>query len=215
MIKPYLLLSSLFLIVSMLISGCASNVNLSSKNTPQALTSAQRTEQLLKNRKWQLQGKIAYIEKITNQKDNRESAAIYWYVNEDKQTQTLNLTSYLGINVLQLESHKNQHEIKVDGKTYHGTNLSQLIYSLTGLILPTKALLFWLKGLPYEKRDVLNIDTKTQLPVSLLSYYNNSLWQINYSEYRIFDNIEMATKFTIKKDDLLIKIAVKKWSFNN
>lgn len=215
MFKSYPFLLSLFLLTSIMISGCASKTNLPSKDIPQIVTSKQRTAQLLDNKKWQLRGKIAFIEKVTNKKDKRESASITWRANESKQTQKLNLTNYLGLNVLQLESDKNQHIIKVDGKEYYGTNLPQLIYSLTGLTLPTKALLFWLKGIPYKEDDKLTNDTGTQLPLSISSYYNNALWQINYSNYQTFEDIEMATKFTIKKDGLLIKLAINQWSFGD
>ena len=54
-------------------------------------------------------------------KSKRESASLIWQVNEKQQTQELNLTSYLGINVLHLKSNKKQHLIKVDGKEYRGT----------------------------------------------------------------------------------------------
>lgn len=201
-----------------MLSGCATKPTLPLKGNIQTVTSEQRAEQLLKNKKWQLNGKIAFIQKIkTNNgiKDKRESASITWQVNENQQIQELNLTSYLGINVLHLKSNQNQHLIKVDGKEYRGTNLSQLIYSLTGLTLPTEALTFWLKGLPYKADDKLEVDEKTQLPKSMSSYYHNAVWKINYKNYQRFNGFEMATKFTIIKDDLLIKVAVKNWSFTN
>ena len=212
-----LLLNFLF-VTSIILSGCATKSNTAFKDSIQTITSEQRAKQLLKKKKWQLKGKIAFIQQIKNNKgikDKRESASIIWQVNEKKQTQELNLTSYLGINVLHLKSNQNQHLIKVDGKEYRGTNLSQLIYSLTGLTLPTEALSFWLKGLPYKSDDKLQTDDKTLLPKRLSSYYHNALWQINYSNYQHFNGFEMATKFSIKKDDLLIKVAVKNWFFTN
>lgn len=213
MTKSYLPLISLIFMANVLLSGCATKLNSSSDINNHALNPAQRAAQLLKNKQWHLRGKIAFIEKIPNQKDKRESASIAWQVNEKAQTQTLNLTSYLGINVLQLESKKNQHLIKVDGKEYRGDDLDQLIYSLTGLTLPTKALTYWLKGLPYSANDILKNNPDTQLPMSITSYFNNSLWQIKFGQYKTFNGIKMATKFTIEKNGLLIKVAVKKWSF--
>lgn len=216
MTKTYSLLLTVFLITSVMISGCATKPDTDSnskKNNP-ALTSKQRIKQLLAHNKWQLRGKIAFIQKIKNEKDKRESASMTWQVNEELQTQELNLTSYLGVNVFHLQSSLNQHLIEVDGKQYHGPNLPYLIYSLTGFPLPAKALTFWLKGLPYTEHDKIKIDNKTQLPLSLSSYDNNILWKIDYSNYQIFDGINMATKFSIKKDDLLIKIVIKHWSFD-
>ncbi len=222
MFKSYFSLFSLFLITSVMLSGCASKAKLSPNDKLPTLTPEQRTAQLLKNTKWQLQGKIAFIKKTNHKNDKRESASIYWQVDEENQTQTLNLTSFLGLNVLHLESNKNQHIINVDGNEYRSTNLAQLIYSLTDLTLPTNAMTYWLKGLPYNEpyneyyntRDKLEINPNTLLPTSISSYYHNALWQINYSNYQVFEGLEMATQFTIKKKGLVIKIAVKKWSFD-
>jgi outer membrane lipoprotein LolB len=197
-----------------MISGCATKPNIPSDNSGQVLTLKQRTEQILKHDKWQLKGKIAFIQQVSG-KSKRESASLTWRVNEKKLTQELNLTSYLGINVLHLKSNQDQHLIKVDGKEYRGTDLSRLIYTLTGLILPTQALNFWLRGLPYNQNDQLEINKLTQLPQSISSYYQNSLWQINYNDYKTFDGIKMATKFTIKKNGLVIKVAAYKWSLTD
>jgi outer membrane lipoprotein LolB len=202
----------ILLLISFLVSGCATKPITPSQNHHEIMTEQQRTAQLLSKSAWQLNGKIAFIQQLQN-KSKRESASLIWQVNEKQHTQELNLTSYLGINVLHLKSNKNQHLIKVDGKEYLGTNLSNLIYSLTGLTLPTQALNFWLKGLPYQADDKLQINEITRLPVSISSYYNNELWQITYANYEYFNNINMATQFTIEKDNLLIKIAVKNWRF--
>mgnify|MGYP001953489005 CR=1 FL=1 len=208
----YTLLLPLVLSISIILSGCANKPN-STPNSPlQLVTFEQRTEQLKNQQQWQLQGKIAFIQQIEST-NKRESATITWQVNENKDTQELNLTSYLGMNVLQLISNKKQHLIQVDGKEYQGTNLSELIYSLTGLILPTEALVFWIKGIPFNQSDELKIDAKTQLPISMSSEYHNTTWKINYHNYRPFNDISMATQLTIKKEDLLIKISIKNWSF--
>ena len=213
MFKPYSSLLSLFILFAALLSGCATKPNISSTKSAELITGEQRTAALLENKQWQLQGKIAFIQKIANKKkDKRESATISWQVNGEQNTQELNLTSYLGINVLHLKSKDNHHLLKVDGEEYRTTDLSHLIYSLTGLTLPTEALSFWLKGLPYQANDKVDISPATQLPTSISSRYNNTLWQINYSNYRNFDGVSMATKFTIKKNGLLIKVAVNKWS---
>ena len=154
--------------------------------------------------------KIAFIEK-----KSRSSATLSWQVDENKSTQKLNLTTYLGINVLQLDSNANSHKIQVDGKTYQGHNLEVLIHSITGLTLPTQALTFWLKGIPYQEDDSIHYQKTTQLPLTLSSYYNNELWQVSYANYQQIDSYSLATKFSIKKDDLLIKIVVNDWSITN
>lgn len=217
MTKPYPLLLTLFLITSLIISGCASKPDkmIPSSELSQTQTYAQRAKQLQQKKQWQLRGKIAFIQKVKDKKDKRESASIAWQVDEEQHSQELNLTSYLGVNVFHLQSKGNQHLIEVNGEQYHGTNLPFLVYELTDFPLPTKALTYWLKGLPYQENDRIILDDTTQLPSSLFSDSGNGLWKINYSNYHVFNGIKMATKFSITKGDLLIKIMVKQWSLTD
>ena len=212
MFKSFLSLLSVFIFISIVLSGCATAPI--APSAQQELTLKQRTNQLLQQKKWQVKGKIAFIEQVTNAKDQRQSATLTWKVNQKENTQKLNLTSYLGINVLQLESSEGHHLIKVDGKSYQGTDLPKLLYSLTGLPLPTNALHFWLKGLPYHVEDKLVVNPTTQLPEHISSYYHNALWQINYANYKAFNGIEMPTKITLHKENLVIKVAVYNWTFD-
>jgi outer membrane lipoprotein LolB len=167
---------------------------------------ADRATQLLAMQHWKLEGKIAFI---TPQE--KESAGISWRINEQSGTQQLNLNSYLGINVLDLTSEQAKHTIKFDGKTYAGSNLPELIQSLTGLHLPLEALRFWLKGIPYNSTDQILFDSTSHLPTKLTSLYQGDLWQINYQQYKTIGTYPLATKMMITKDDLLIKIAINKW----
>ena len=194
---------------SLVLSACSTHLNKESsaliKQTPQ-----QRIAQLKQLQQWQITGKIAFIEK-----NSRNSLTLFWQIDENKGSQRLNLTSFLGINVLQLDSNANNHKIQVDGKTYHGNNLSALIHSITGFTLPTQALSFWLKGIPYQESDSINYHKVTQLPQTLSSHYNNELWQVSYGNYQHIDGYNLATKFSIRKDGLLIRIAVNDWLITN
>lgn len=204
--SPYLFTLAFF---TLALSGCSSLPNEETlvlmKQTPQ-----QRITKLQQLQQWKITGKIAFIEK-----NSRSSATLSWQVDEHKNTQRLNLTSYLGINVLKLESDNNIHKIQVDGKTYHGNNLAVLIHSITGLSLPTQALTFWLKGLPYQENDSIIYQKATLLPQTLSSHYNNALWQVSYGDYQHITGYNLATKFSIKKDDLVIKISVNDWLIVN
>lgn len=203
--SPYLIAFALFTLV---LSGCSTLPN-KEKHELIKQTPAQRIIKLKQLKQWRIAGKIAFIE--TN---SRNSSTLNWQVDESKATQQLNLTTYLGINVLQLESNANNHTIQVDGKTHHSNNLEALIYSITGLTLPTQALTFWLKGIPYKPSDSIHYQAVTLLPKTLSSYYNNELWQISYANYQQVDGYNLATKFSIKKDDLLIKIVINDWSIS-
>lgn len=203
--SPYLIAFALFTLV---LSGCSTLPN-KEKHKLIKQTPTQRIIKLKQLKQWRIAGKIAFIEN-----KSRNSATLNWRVDESKATQQLNLTTYLGINVLQLESNANNHTIQVDGETYHGNNLETLIYAITGLTLPTKALTFWLKGIPYEAADNISYQAVTQLPKTLSSHYNNELWQVSYANYQHINGYNLATKFSIKKDDLLIKIVINDWSIS-
>lgn len=211
--SSYLLFA--FTLLTMLLSGCATKPSSDSSNLIIQQSAAQRATQLSQVNQWQLRGKIAFIEQRKDQQSKRESATISWQANDKNKTQVLNLTSYLGINVLHLSSDHNHHVIKADGKEYRTNDLNQLVHALTGLTLPTKALSFWLKGLPYRSTDQIVLSPQAQLPISLTSTFNDVQWQVTYSNYQVFDGVQMATKFAIKKDGLLIKVAIKKWSLTN
>ena len=149
--SPYLFILALFTLV---LSGCSTLPNKVSQPLIQQ-TPQQRIAKLRQLQQWQITGKIAFIE--TN---SRNSATLSWQIDENQGTQQLNLTSYLGINVLQLDSSDSDHKIQVDGKTYHGKDLEALVYSITGLTLPTQALTFWLKGIPYQENDSISFKNR-------------------------------------------------------
>ena len=166
---------------------------------------AQRNQQMYQLQQWQLQGKIAFID--TNK---RESANIYWqYTNQAEQT--LKLTTYLGINVLQIHSKNNLHTIEVSGERYQSNNLPELIFHLTQLNLPTDALNFWIKGLAYLPSDKVEFDPITQLPKTLTSQLNRQSWQILFDHYQTVEDHQLATKLTLTHGSLTIKININQW----
>lgn len=188
------------------LSGCTAKPSVPYQSTT-VQTPEQRIVQMDQVNHWKITGKIAFIDK-----ESRNSASLSWSVNEQNNSQQLNLTTYMGINVLSLKSFDNLHTIEVDGKTYKGTNLEQLIRDITGFTLPTTALTYWLKGLPFHAEDEIIYKEDTQLPLSLSSHYNNERWEVIYVKYQSFNNFLLATKFTIKKGDFMIKIAISRWN---
>jgi outer membrane lipoprotein LolB len=219
----------LFVMLSLLLSACSaiSPKTAKSKNetlniSPQTIT--QRNQQMNQLQHWRLKGKIAFIEQIPQKKAKRKSASLRWQYQQDASAQhstanykqQIDLTTFMGINILHVESDHNQHLIKIDGKSYSGDNLTEMIYALTGLTLPTQALNFWLKGLTYTSQDKISYNPASQLPQQLLSqFYAQGIyqtWQVDYGAYKLFSNHRLATKLTIRHNNLTIKIAINSWS---
>lgn len=204
MVHTFMSPSALLILFCLLLSGCTSTKqNITA--TPAFQSSTERIEQTKAITQWQVYGKIAFIEE-----SKRESATLNWQVNDKKNSQQLNLTSYLGINVLQLVSHQNQHKLSFDGQSYQTDDLKTLIYSLTGLTLPTQALSSWIKGLAFQENDQISYDS-SHLPTNLTSYYQNAQWEITYSHYKQIKHYVLPSRLTIKTNDLLIKIVINQW----
>ncbi|MDO6446448.1 lipoprotein insertase outer membrane protein LolB [Colwellia sp. 1_MG-2023] len=190
----------------LLLHGCASNKIIERSSTSLHDTKEARLEKLKHIQQWQIKGKIAFL-----QKNKRESASLFWQYHQDTGQQTLKLTTYLGINVLTLHTDNGQHRVEIDGENYQSDNLEQLIYSLTGLILPTNALNYWLKGQVYSAADTISYDKQSELPNKLTSYYQGNIWQISYKKYQQVNDVSLAHQLSIKQNDLTIKIMINQW----
>lgn len=184
-----------------ILSGCAQRL---SQQSPSQITVIERAQHLAALSNWKIKGKIAFI-----QKEKRERANIFWQRNDE--FQALKLTTYLGINVLNLTTENKIHTLEVDGKTYQSDNLDQLIWQLTGLAFPSDALSKWMKALPYSENDTLINNQLTLLPESLTSFYNGREWQINYKNYKNFNGVAMPTSLTVSQNGLTIKLAINSW----
>jgi outer membrane lipoprotein LolB len=186
-------------------SGCSSL-----SNNHQQITEHQniteRTKKLEALSDWKIKGKLGMISP-----KERHSLTLNWFYQGDSERQTLNLTTVLGIQIFNLESVNDMHVINVDGERYQSPDLNTLLSSLTGFTLPTQAMSFWLKGLPYLKGDKITYNEKTQLPNTLISLHDGKKWHLKYANYQQVDQYQLATKFTIKQDNLTIKINVHQW----
>jgi len=189
-----------------ILSACSSINDIPVENNQASQNVETRNAQLAQLKQWTLSGKIAFI----NNQD-RQSATLHWQKNDQEQTESLNLSTLFGINVLTLTQQQGDFTLEVDGENYNTQNLDQLIYSLTGLNLPTRAMSHWLKGLAFLPTDNVIYHKKTQLPESLTSHYNNKKWLIKYSKYHHIGPFQLAKQLTIIQDDLRIKIIIHSW----
>jgi outer membrane lipoprotein LolB len=193
------------LIISILTAcGSINDVPVASNQVNQDIDT--RNKQVTQLNSWTIAGKIAFI----NSRE-RQSATLHWQKNQAAESEVLNLSTIFGIKVLALKREKSNFTLEVDGQTYQTQDLDNLIYNLTGLNLPTRAMNSWLKGVAYLPSDEIKYHKKTQLPESLISHYNNKTWQISYSKYHHIGPFQLAKQLTILQDDLRIKIIIHSW----
>ena len=195
-----------FFIFSLIfLSGCSSLFNNHQQITEhQNIT--ERTKRLEALSDWKIKGKLGMISP-----KERHSLTLNWLYQGEQKRQTLNLTAVLGVQIFNLESVNGMHVINVDGERYQNPDLNALLSSLTGFTLPTQAMSFWLKGLPYLNSDKITYNEETQLPNTLTSFHDGKKWTLKYGTYQQVGQYQLATKFTIKQEDLTIKINVHQW----
>jgi len=195
-----------FFIFSLIfLSGCSSLFNNHQQITEhQNIT--ERTKRLEALSDWKIKGKLGMISP-----KERHSLTLNWLYQGKQKRQTLNLTAVLGVQIFNLESVNGMHVINVDGERYQNPDLNALLSSLTGFTLPTQAMSFWLKGLPYLNSDKITYNEETQLPNTLTSFHDGKKWTLKYGTYQQVGQYQLATKFTIKQEDLTIKINVHQW----
>jgi len=188
------------------LSGCSSLKQNQQAEIVTYEAQTERNKKLTTLTNWKINGKMAVITP-----DDRQSATLNWHYQGDKNRQVLNLTTVLGIQIFNLESVNGMHIVQVNGERYQGPDLNKILSSLTQVTLPTQAMTFWLKGLPYLNTDVISYNNITDLPETLISYYDEKQWQVKYTSYRQISEYQLATIFTIKQDDFVIKIHVHQW----
>lgn len=186
----------IFLIFLSVLAGCAGqyNDNRSVKEDWQL--------QLVKQSNWQVSGKLAII-----QPKNRQSANLVWQTAAE--TKSLNLSSFIGTNIMSLTQQDGLATLKVDGETYQDKNAQRLVYQLTGLNLPFIDNPSWLKGLPNTSQythDELNRITRA----TILDEDNQS-WLIEYKQYKKHGGYWLPYSMTLSHHDLKLKLKVNTW----
>lgn len=195
-----------YIFVLLLVTGCTTLPDETIVSTN--INQEKRMEQLAQIKQWRAQGKIAFI-----QPNKRQSASLKWDFDNVDRINEIDLTTFLGINILKISHQKDTYEVEFDDNKYHSRDLDNLIFDLTGLVIPTNALPHWMQAATYLKSDAVVSDTNG-LPSSISSNYQNESWQIKYKNYRLINGLAMPHSITIKKNGITLKIAVNKWTIS-
>ncbi len=163
---------------------------------------------------YRVTGKLGY-------KDPEQSQSLNFIWTHSPTKSELRLTNFLGQTMLNLTTDDRSTQVNTfGGDTYTGSDPSELIYRLTGIIIPFEQMNSWIKGLPTpEDRYALN-EQSTLSNVTTQS--TNNLWNLDYQSYTDVENpitgetqlLPMPKSLRLTKDKLLIKLAITKWTLN-
>ncbi|WP_171022173.1 lipoprotein insertase outer membrane protein LolB [Thalassotalea litorea] len=193
-------------VISTILSACSL---FSQPPEPQSVAAQKlRQQQMAEISEWLVKGKMAFM-----QGSERKSANLYWRHNQDELK--LNLTTFLGVNVLSLSSIDSGYELRVDGKRYTGPQLQPLLAGVSGIELPVDDLTYWIKGAKAKSQDALFFNSENGLPARIQALRGNRMWQVDYQEFTKVDEHYMPSKLTLKHGQLTIKLAITDWQLDD
>ncbi|WP_419205336.1 lipoprotein insertase outer membrane protein LolB [Photobacterium leiognathi] len=114
--------------------------------------------------------------------------------------------------VLNLNSKPNNVTlVDPDGKTYHGTDATQLVKEITGLQLPLSQMRDWLIGLP-TGADTYQLNNNDQVAY-LAKDINGQVWEMHYNTYND-QTPALPTQMILSQGELQIRIKISQWLAN-
>lgn len=201
LLRPFTRLTMLAVVLTL--SACGSLTTSDQSGSAAGASWAAQQKQLRKLHRWTASGKIALRNDTAS-----ESAFLTW--KQNNHFSQLKINGLLGMGTTVIDS---------DGQTLlvdQGGELRQLdisspeaIFANTGWQLPLKALPFWLKGLPYPEYAI-----EEQVPNESgqgLNRLQQDGWLITYEKYGVFEGITLPTRLVAERDDMRLKVFVRKW----
>ncbi|WP_318452599.1 lipoprotein insertase outer membrane protein LolB [Photobacterium leiognathi] len=114
--------------------------------------------------------------------------------------------------VLNLNSKPNNVTlVDPDGKTYHGTDATQLVKEITGLQLPLSQMRDWLIGLP-TGADTYQLNNNDQVAY-LAKNINGQVWEMHYNTYND-QTPALPTQMILSQGELQVRIKISQWLAN-
>ena len=155
---------------------------------------------------WLIHGRIAII-------NGHESwnLSLNWQRHSDKYI--LDLSGPFGAGHAQLTgTAEGVILVDSDENYFYADTPDRLLQEVTGLRIPVKSLLYWMRGLPNWniKKEKQKIDG-----FGRLSFLQQDGWQIRFKKYIDVENHELPQKIFIDGFDLKVKIFVDEWDLKS
>ncbi|MGY0616153.1 lipoprotein insertase outer membrane protein LolB [Vibrio sp. FJH11] len=195
--------SIIFVLSSLILAGCTS--------VPESITSVewQTHEKKLETiQDFQVTGKLGYIGP-----DQRQNLNFFW--KHSPAFSQLRLTTILGQTALNLTITPQGAKVETyDDQVLSARHANQLIYRLTGLMMPVEHMPDWLLGLPTDA------DTFKLSPANTLQTLNKQIGQNDWNiAYQLYSDVEwhsqtlpLPNKLKLTTSDVKINLLITKWN---
>ena len=102
--------------------------------------------------------------------------------------------------------------VDADKNTFYASGPDRLLYETTGIRMPVKGLLFWMRGLANPRAQIKDIKLDEFGRLARLQQNN---WQINFKRYLRVGEFELPEKIFINSTDLKVKVFVDEWDLES
>ena len=166
----------------------------------------QRQSELSEINDWVLNGRVAII-------NGQESwhLSMEWQRHDDKYI--LDLSGPFGAGHAQLTGTKDGVVlVDADQNYFYADSPDRLLQEVTGVHMPVKSLLYWMRGLPNWdiKKEKQNIDE-----FGRLQKLHQNGWRVRFKSYVDVEKHELPQKIFIDGHDLKVKIFVDEWDLKS
>jgi outer membrane lipoprotein LolB len=193
----------IFVLSSLLLAGCTS--------VPESITSVewQAHEKKLETiQDFQVTGKLGYIAP-----DQRQNLNFFW--KHSTALSQLRLTTILGQTALNLTITPQGATVETyDDQVLSARHANQLIYKLTGLMMPVEHMPDWLLGLPTDA-DAFQLSPANTLQ-TLNKQIGQNAWNIAYQRYSDVEwhsqALPLPNRLKLTTSDVKINLLITKWN---
>lgn len=163
----------------------------------------QRKSDLSEIQDWFLNGRIAII-------NGHES----WHLNMKWQRHgdkyILDLSGPFGVGHAQITGVGDSVVlVDSDQNYFYADSPDRLLQEVTGLRVPVKSLLYWIRGIPDGN---VNIDTQKIDDYGRLALLKQSGWRVRFKQYIDVEKHELPQKIFIDGFELKVKIFIDEWN---
>ncbi len=155
---------------------------------------------------WVMKGRMAF-------KSPEEKFSAYMNWEQQEQVFQLNLNSFIGTSLMQMEGYPGFAKLEADDKVYTDKNASLLIKRITGWNIPVEKLALWVKG-QVEEEDNVTVD-QFGLVTSLEPQCENcTRWRLDYSKYKLVNDLWLPHQIELQnmtQKENQIKIRISSW----